>query len=124
MAKFNSESAKAARKKSAGNRQSPEEKSLKHLSQLEASNLWYESAKMSVKDAIAIAQNPDSPLAQAGLAASFLNWRKTGDVNFMKEFLSRMMGKVPDIIHHEDKGKEKEREDLAQLLLDIARKPK
>jgi hypothetical protein len=46
------------------------------------------------------------------------------DQNRINWVLDRTMGKIPDVIHHEDKGKEKEREELAQILLDIARKPK
>lgn len=52
-----------------------------------------------VDDLKAMAQNPDTPAVQVGIAVSFLKAIKNGDYNVIERIAERIVGKIPDVIH-------------------------
>jgi hypothetical protein len=70
-----------------------------------------------------IEQDPKTPMIELIVLRVLKMAGAKADQNRVEWVLSRTMGKVPDVVHAIDKTSEYEREQLAQKLLEIARKP-
>lgn len=53
----------------------------------------------NVADLKAMAENPNTPAIQVGVAVSFMKAIKSGDYAIIERIAERIVGKIPDVVH-------------------------
>lgn len=46
-----------------------------------------------------IAEDPNTPAVQVGIATAFMKAIKAGDYNVIEQIAARIIGKIPDVVH-------------------------
>lgn len=53
----------------------------------------------NLKQLKAMIEDPETPAIQVGVATSFMKAIKNGDYNVIEQIASRIVGKIPDVVH-------------------------